>query len=79
MAKKSSPTFEQSLEDLEQIVEDMESGDLSLEESLKAFESGVAITRKAQETLASAEQRVKILLAKNGEEALEDFTDKAGE
>ena len=70
MAKKSTPSFEEALEELEQIVEDMESGDLTLEESLKAFEKGVALTRSAQEALTAAEQRVKVLLEKNGEDTL---------
>ena len=63
---------EQSLKDLETIVEQMEKGDLSLEEALASFERGVALTRACQQALAEAEQKVKILAA--GDE-LTDFTD----
>ena len=70
-----SADFETALEELETLVEDLEGGDLSLEESLKAFERGVALTRHCQEALRAAEQRVAIL-AEDGEgETLEDFTD----
>jgi len=53
--------FETSLDELETLVEQMESGDLTLEESLKAFERGVALTRSCQNALKSAELRVQQL------------------
>lgn len=53
--------FETSLDELETLVEQMESGDLSLEESLQAFERGVALTRSCQSALKSAELRVQKL------------------
>jgi len=59
--------FEQSLEQLESIVEKMERGELSLEQSLEAFEEGVKLTRNCQKTLRQAEQRVHELLESNGE------------
>ena len=65
-AKKSFP-FEESLARLETLVERMESGDLSLEESLKTFEDGIKLTRECQKALESAEQKVKLLIEKNGE------------
>lgn len=65
--------FEQSLVELEQLVEQMEQGDLSLEESLKQFERGVALTRACQQALAAAEQKVQILLDKNSGQTLADF------
>ena len=65
--------FEKTLSDLEQLVESMENGDFSLEESLKAFERGIKLTRECQTMLAQAEQKVQALIA-NGEEAkLEPF------
>lgn len=69
MAKKSSkqPDFETALAELESLVETMEQGDLSLEESLKQFERGITLTRGCQESLKEAEQKVQILLSKNGE------------
>ncbi|MDX1451203.1 MAG: exodeoxyribonuclease VII small subunit [Oleiphilaceae bacterium] len=50
--------FEHSLAQLEDIVRKMEQGQLTLEESLGAFEQGVKLTRQCQETLKNAEQRV---------------------
>lgn len=69
MAKKTTPALETSLDNLETLVERMESGDLSLEESLKAFEEGVRLSRNCQQALQQAEQKVRILLQQdeNGE------------
>jgi exodeoxyribonuclease VII small subunit len=60
------PDLEQSLEQLEAIVESLERGDLTLEQSLQAFEAGVKLTRQCQETLAAAEQKVQLLIEQNG-------------
>lgn len=60
--RKKPPNFEQSLKDLEHLVEALEAGNLSLEDSLKAFENGVRITRDCQEALRTAEQKVSILM-----------------
>lgn len=67
--------FETSLETLNQLVEKMESGGLSLEDSLKSFEAGIALTRQCQQALQQAEQKVQILLEKNGEQILTPFSD----
>jgi exodeoxyribonuclease VII small subunit len=67
MAKKPaaepSPVadFEQSLDQLEQLVEKMEHGEMSLEESLGAYERGVALYRRCQQALEQAELRVRLL------------------
>jgi len=61
-----SPDFEASLEELEAIVERLEQGDLPLEEALRTFERGVALTRQCQGALAQAQQKVEILLAQPG-------------
>lgn len=53
--------FESAILALETVVQRMESGELSLEDSLKAFEHGVSLTRQCQEALKAAEQRVKLL------------------
>lgn len=76
MAKKETikPDFEQSLQELEALVLKMESGDLSLEDSLKEFERGVQLTRQCQEALTAAEHRVK-LLAADGSQS--DFKENA--
>ncbi|WP_260291392.1 exodeoxyribonuclease VII small subunit [Sedimenticola hydrogenitrophicus] len=57
----NAPSFEQALSELESLVETMEQGDLSLEESLKSFERGVALTRTCQQALKEAEQKIQIL------------------
>lgn len=73
MAAKKSYPFEQSLEKLEKLVERMEEGDLSLEDSLKNFEEGIKLTRECQQALATAEQRVKLLIEENGQIETSDF------
>ncbi|WGL16114.1 exodeoxyribonuclease VII small subunit [Microbulbifer bruguierae] len=65
-AKKKAATFESALEELEQLVERLESGDLPLDEALADFERGVKLTRECQQKLASAEQKVKVLMEENG-------------
>lgn len=67
--------FEKSLNDLEQLVEEMENGELSLDQSLASFEKGIALTKTCQKALQEAEQRVNILLEKHGEPTLEEFSD----
>jgi exodeoxyribonuclease VII small subunit len=59
--------FERSLAELEAIVDKLEHGELSLDESLKQFERGVQLTRACQSALKEAEQKVEILMRKNGE------------
>jgi exodeoxyribonuclease VII small subunit len=54
--------FEKSLDELEQLVRNLEHGELSLEQSLSAFERGVKLTRECQQALKSAEQRVEQLV-----------------
>lgn len=54
--------FEQALETLEELVTAMEEGELSLEESLKAFEQGIKLTRECQSALEKAEQKVQLLI-----------------
>ncbi len=79
MAKKSpenaSPVakFEQSLESLEQLVEQMETGELSLEASLSAYERGVGLYRQCQQALEQAELRVRLLSDPAQPEASEPF------
>ena len=65
--KKVAVNFEKALKDLEKIVEDLESGDLSLEESLKSFEKGIKLTRQCQRELEKAELTVQKLVEENGE------------
>lgn len=58
----NTTTFEKSVEQLDLIVEKMESGELSLDESLKLFEKGVKLTRECQKTLADAEAKIEKLM-----------------
>tara|TARA_Y100000590_G_scaffold57290_3_gene60202 strand:- start:15217 stop:15450 length:234 start_codon:yes stop_codon:yes gene_type:complete len=65
--KKSTLNFEKAIKDLEKVVEDLESGDLSLEQSLKTFEKGINLTRQCQEELKKAELKVQKLVEEDGE------------
>jgi exodeoxyribonuclease VII small subunit len=67
------PDFEQALAELETLVERLERGDLPLDEALKLFERGVALTRQCQSSLQSAQQRVEILLKRGSEAQPEAF------
>lgn len=68
--------FEEAEAELKQIVERLEKGELSLEESLKAFERGVQLARTCQKLLKEAEQKVQILLEENGRETLKPFLEE---
>ncbi len=59
--KHKTSDFETSLNKLEQILESLETGSLSLEDSLKTYEEGVALTNQCQKILSEAEQKVKTL------------------
>ncbi len=71
--KKVAVDFEQSLGDLQKLVERLESGELSLEDSLTAFEQGVALTRDCQQALSQAEQKVQLLVEQHGTLTTEPF------
>lgn len=74
MPRKKQPLdFEQSLASLESIVSRMEQGDLSLEESLAAFEEGIKLTRECQSILDNAEQKVQVLSVENSQLKTEPF------
>lgn len=77
MTKKKQATFdfEQALENLEELVSSMEDGELTLEESLLAFEKGVKLTRECQSALKNAEQKVQLLLNENGDTEEIDLDD----
>lgn len=73
--KDTSPVadFEASLDQLEQLVAKMEQGDMSLEESLAAYERGVGLYRRCQEALEQAELRVRLLTDPEAPERAEPF------
>lgn len=77
MTRKKSETFnfESALDELTNLVEQMEKGGLSLEQSLTSFEKGVSLTRQCQKALGEAEQKVQILLEKNKQLELVDYED----
>ena len=68
MTKKDNKefNFEKALENLEELVSSMENGELSLEDSLKAFERGIKLTRECQTALKDAEQKVQVLINEEG-------------
>jgi exodeoxyribonuclease VII small subunit len=80
MARKSTktPPFETALKELETLVEKMEQGELSLEESLQHFERGIQLTRSCQQALQDAEQKVEQLLKKNDREEVVPFDSETG-
>ena len=70
MARKTTTrivNFEKSLKQLENLVEKLEKGELSLEESLKQFEEGIKLTRECRQALKNAEQKISVLSNKNGD------------
>ena len=75
MARKSTKgvDFERALDELEKLVERMEEGELSLEESLKLYERGIELSKACQKALDAAEKRIRILSEQNGKSELEDF------
>ena len=73
MTSNKKFNLEKSLADLEEIVDELESGDLPLEKAMKKFEEGIKLTRGCQAALKEAEQKVEILLKSAGGEDLKDF------
>jgi exodeoxyribonuclease VII small subunit len=73
MSSTKKFNLEKSLADLEDLVEELESGDLPLEKAMKKFEEGIKLTRGCQTALKEAEQKVEILLKSAGGENLKDF------
>jgi len=73
---KTSESFESALHELETLVEEMEQGELSLEQSLQKFERGIALSRACQKALQEAEQKVQILIEKKQSDSLADFNEK---
>jgi len=74
VSKKSTPSFEEALAELESLVETMEQGEQTLEEALKMYERGVTLTRICQQALQDAEQKVKILSGEGDQARLDRFT-----
>ena len=66
-------TFEEQIGELEEIVKKLESGNVSLDESLALFEQGVKLTKGCQKILDTAERQVKVLMSDGGEMTEKDF------
>lgn len=86
MTKKEEKTFnfESSLHELEKLVDALENGDLSLEQSLQDFERGIHLTRACQSALTDAQQKVQILLEdkelkEDNKSSLEDYDSNDGD
>jgi exodeoxyribonuclease VII small subunit len=75
--KRKQPDFESAITELEAVVETMEKGELTLEQSLQSFERGVELTRICRETLTQAEQRIEILSGRDDEAEPEPFNHDA--
>ena len=73
MTKQKKLDYEAAVKELEQLVNRLEQGDISLEESLSIYERGVLLTRDCQQALQAAEQKIKLLLDQHGEQNLVDF------
>lgn len=71
--KQKEPSFEETLSELETLVETLERGELTLDESLKSFERGIELTRSCKQALESAEQKVQILTDKRVDAEPEPF------
>ena len=71
--KPENLSFEEALEELEKLVAQLEQGDLPLDQALKVFERGVALTHSCQQSLEKAEQKVRILSEKSLDAETEPF------
>ena len=72
-ARRKKLDYEAAVAELESLVTRLEQGDISLEESLKLYESGVLLTRECQDALQTAEQKVQVLMQQSGQSTLVDF------
>lgn len=72
MSSRKKPDLEKALSDLEELVEELESGELPLEKAMQKFEEGIKLTRSCQAALKVAEQKVEILLKSAGGDDLVD-------
>lgn len=76
--QKPAPTFENGLQELEQIVKEMESGELPLERALELFEKGMRLSETCRKQLEEAETRIEMLVRKGDKVQAEPFRpDKA--
>lgn len=74
--KSKLPTLESSLTEIAALIEQMEQGDITLEQSLTQFERGVTLIKHAQKILQDAEQKVQILMQNNNHPELDSYENK---
>ena len=72
-AKPETPSFEHGLQELEQVVKELEGGDLALERSLELFERGMALSDQCQKQLDEAETRIEMLVRRGNKHQAEPF------
>ena len=70
---KQELNFEEAMKRLEEIAQELEKGDLDLDQSVKKFEEGMALSKKCNEMLQEAEKRITILIQEDGESKEENF------
>lgn len=70
---KQELNFEEAMKRLEEIAQELEKGDLGLDQSVKKFEEGMALSKKCNEILQEAEKRITILIQEDGEIKEENF------
>lgn len=73
MADSKKKSFEDNMQKLENIVAELEKGDLNLDESISKFEEGIKISKECNKMLEDAEKKITILLEKDGEVKEENF------
>lgn len=73
--KPENMSYEATIEELDTLVNQLENGDLSLDDALKKFERGITLARAGQAKLSEAEQKVQILMNNSDDAPLADFTD----
>lgn len=74
MGENKKANFEDTIKQLEQIANELEKGDLNLDESVSKFEEGMKLSKECSKILEEAEKRITILLKKDGEVVEENFT-----
>ena len=76
MAKENNASFEDTMKNLQDIVQELEKGTLNLEDSVKKFEEGIELSKQCNEILENAEKKINILIRKDEEVVEEPFTPK---
>jgi exodeoxyribonuclease VII small subunit len=73
MSEEKQGNFEENMKNLEQIVAELEKGDLNLDDSVKKFEEGINLSKECNKILEQAEKKISILLENDGELEEENF------